>query len=509
MTIIDLSREAAPPDLLVDAVIIGSGSGGAIAARNLAKAGWDIVVIDEGSNRSGASLTQRDGTMYDQLYMDRGGRATTDLSISVLQARVLGGGGVINAADVVPMHEGVLDLWHRQFGLSDISEVSLAAARETVLADLQASRPKADELNTNNQLLAAGTAEMGWLGEIMMHNRVGCTGLGTCLIGCPIDAKRHVGQSAIPQAISLGARIMCRARAMLIRNGHDEIKEVVVEPLDVDGYRPTGQFSIRARHVVVAANAVNTPSILQRSGLGNAMVGSNLMLQPQLPLLAVFDQPVRAFEGMPQNFAVTQFEENHHAKHGWWGFRIEAIAGTIGITSTLLPFIGHEGKEWMVRTAQIGGCLLLCPDSASGRVRSLSNGRTMIEYQINDELRIRLRDAIEAAAQIWFAAGARQVLVPTSPPLLLQSPKDFDSIAGLGFQPASSPFLSAHQMGTTRMSANPNEGAVSPDGSLFGANGIWIMDTSVFPSSPSSHTMTPVMTLAQHLSSQLAHQHRP
>ena len=59
--------------------------------------------------------------MYDQLYMDRGGRASHDLSVDILQGRVLGGGGVINTCDVVPIPEGVLHHWATKYGLEDFA----------------------------------------------------------------------------------------------------------------------------------------------------------------------------------------------------------------------------------------------------------------------------------------------------------------------------------------------------------------------------------------------------
>lgn len=74
--IVDLSTQAAPRGLVCDVLVIGSGSGGATAARVLAEAGREVVVLEEGADRTGKDLTQRDGAMYDQLYMDRGGRVT-------------------------------------------------------------------------------------------------------------------------------------------------------------------------------------------------------------------------------------------------------------------------------------------------------------------------------------------------------------------------------------------------------------------------------------------------
>ncbi|MDH4281910.1 MAG: FAD-dependent oxidoreductase, partial [Myxococcales bacterium] len=72
--ITDLSKTAAPEAITAEICVIGSGCGGATAARLLAEAGHEVVVLEEGRDATGAELTQRDAAMYDQLYMDRGGR---------------------------------------------------------------------------------------------------------------------------------------------------------------------------------------------------------------------------------------------------------------------------------------------------------------------------------------------------------------------------------------------------------------------------------------------------
>ncbi|MCA9604862.1 MAG: GMC family oxidoreductase [Myxococcales bacterium] len=491
-------------DLTADVVVIGSGCGGATAARVLAEAGKDVVVLEEGADRTGTQLTQRDGEMYDQLYMDRGGRSTEDLAISVLSARVLGGGGVINASDVVPLHEGVLAHWRRRFHLSDLTDATLAPFAEAALRDLSASRITADQTNRANHLLQLGTERMGWAGERMMHNRVGCQGMGTCLIGCPINAKKNPRFVAIPAAVEAGARFYTRARAMRIEGARADTKTVTVRTLDERGYHEVGELRVRAPQVVVACNAVATAELLMRSGIGNEHVGQNLILQPQLPIVARFRETVNAFRGIPQVWAVTEFEQHDHPEHGLWGYRIEAIMGTPGIVSTLMPYVGRQSEEMMRRYHRIAASLLLVPDVPSGHVRPGENGRPIIGYTHRGEHKSRMRAAARAAAQIYLAAGATEVMIPTVPPVRIRRERDIQHIDAMDLRPATAPLLSAHQQGTARMSASAAEGAIDPDGQVWGTRGIYVMDASMFPSSASSHTMTPIITMARYLATKLA-----
>ena len=495
---------ARPAARSADVCIIGSGCGGATAARVLSEAGREVVVLEEGPDRTGMQLTQRDAEMYDQLYMDRGGRATDDLAITVLSARVLGGGGVINASDVVPIPAGVLAHWRRAFGLTELTERALAPHVAAALEDLSANRITPAQMNRANRLLEQGARRLRLEGERMMHNRVGCRGMGTCLIGCPVDAKRNPRFVAIPATIRSGATFLTRARAVRIEGATQEIKRVRVRTLDARGYHELGETEVRAPVVIVACNAVATAQLLLRSGIGSAHVGQHLILQPQLPITALFDEPVNAFRGIPQAYAVTEFEREDHPQHGLWGYRIEAVMGTPGIVSTLLPYVGARNAAMMARYPDIAASLLLAPDAPSGRVEVGQQGRPVIHYHHREEHKRRLRDAARTAARIYLAAGATRVVIPSAPAVVIRSEAELNRIDDLSLRPASAPIVSAHQQGTVRLGTSAEEGGADPTGKVFGTREVYVMDSSIFPSSASSHTMTPIITMARYLASQLA-----
>lgn len=502
----DLSRGAPSATVTTDVLIVGSGPGGGTAARVLAEAGREVTVLEEGGDFTGRKLTQRDVEMYDQLYMERGARSTSDLSITVLQGRVLGGGGVINACDVVPIPPGVLDFWRRKYGLTDLTDEAIRPHAEQALVDLSASRIREDQLNRANRLMRQGAEKLGLRGEIMMHNRVGCAGLGTCFLGCPIDAKRNPRMSAVPAAIAAGARFLTRARAVRIEDAHRPIKRVVARTLDPRGYHETGSFEIRAQTIILAANAIGSTQLLLRSGVGNEHVGRHVSLQPQLPISGVFPRPVNAFFGIPQAYAVTDFEEEHNSEHGLWGFRVEPVMGTPGLVASLMPFTGDRGKEMMRQYPFIASALLLTPDDPSGRVavaKERDGGRPIIHYDHLENHKARLRQAIRAGARLYLAAGATEVVVLTTPAIWIRSEADLAQVDALAFPPASAPLVSAHQQGGVRMSGSPRAGAASPDGEVYGTKGVYVFDSSWFPSSSSSHTMTPIMTMSRYLSARL------
>ena len=156
----------------------------------------------------------------------------------------------------------------------------------------------------------------------------------------------------------------------------------------------------------------------------------------------------------------------------------------------------------MARIRFAAAALLLLPDESVGEI-ALKHGRPLARYTLTDEYRQRGRKAIEIAAKIYFAAGAKSVSVPNAPPMVLRNPSELRRIDGLSLAPATLPLISAHQQGGTRMAANPSQGVVDATAQVFGTRDVYVFDSSWYPSTSSSHTMTPILTTSHALSARL------
>ena len=63
---------------------------------------------------------------------------------------------------------------------------------------------------------------------------------------------------------------------------------------------------------------------------------------------------------------------------------------------------------------------------------------------------------------------------------------------------------SAHQMGSCRMSSDPSRGVVDPKGKVWGTEGLYVADASVFPSASGVNPMITTMGIADWISSNIA-----
>ena len=473
-------------------VVIGSGAGGAVLAARLAEAGRDVVLVEEGPRVSRADFNQREGDMYALLYRDAGGQATADGAISVLQGRCLGGSTTINMGDVVPMEEAVLEHWRQHHGWASwggITNADVERAAAVAQRDIGANTIPDAFINANNRLLADGAAKLGLAGGPLDHNRTGCVGSGYCLIGCSYDAKKGTLLSHVPRAEAAGATVWCDAPASHIEQSSSGRLHVL------------GAFSLVCDRVFVCAGTVHTPGILGRSGLGGPALGRHLSLQPQGPMLALFDRDIVLFRGIPQSYAVDGAIEAT-AEHGLGGFAIEGVAGGPAMTASTMPLPMRDLRPLLQRYRQSAAALCLVPDRPSGRV-VWEGKRPTIEYTPTAEYTHRLREALKTAARIYLAAGAETVMPPAVDAPQIRTEADVALIDGMPLRSCDLSMISAHPQGSCRMGPDPATSVVGMDFRVHGTNGVFVCDASLFPTTSSTHTMVPVMTMAHLLADSL------
>ncbi len=482
--------------LRTDVCVIGSGAGGGVATGILAELGREVVVLEEGPAVSKADFNQHDGDMYPLLYRDGGNQTTVDGGISIVQGRVVGGSTVVNMADVVPIPREIAEYWRDQHGLTRYGVDRILAVGEACGQALGATPIAELALNRNNALLLEGGRKLGLEGGAFSHNRVGCVGAGACMIGCAYDAKRSVALTWIPDAVATG-RVMVQADARVERLAWDGTRVVaaVGHVIHQGDQRPRGAFRVEADRFVLAAGAIHSPLLLQASGLGGSQVGRNLVLQPQAPVAATFAEPVLGFRGVPQA-SYLDSEEIKSPETGLGGYRLEGIFATPAMTAATWGIHGAAVHEVMTKYAHTAGALCLVPDEPAGTVTRLENGRPKIETRYDGAWTKQLMTAIHTCARAYLAVGAEQVLLPFAGATPVRTEADLDQLEGFTIGPNRLPLISAHPQGTCRMGPDPATSVVGLDGRVHGLDNLQVLDASVFPSSSSSHTMIPVMTLA-------------
>jgi choline dehydrogenase-like flavoprotein len=487
----DLFARGRELHLRAEACVIGTGAGGAVAAAELARAGLDVVVLEQGGHWTSRDFTQREEEMLPRLFEEAGMRQTEDGSVVVLQGRNVGGSTVHNLCYAFQTPEPILGLWREEHGLAGMTPEALAPSFARVEHALSVTNIRDDEINSLNRVMRAGTEALGWSGFVARHNRRGCIGAGYCILGCSYDAKQSMLVTYVPEAEKLGARLFARARAERIEargeGGTLRAARVVGHAVD-DGGREGASFSVEAPIIVLAAGAVASPDLLLRSGLanGSGQVGASLHLHPSVMAAGIFEEELHPYRGIPQSWYVDEFidlERNPHTGHV-----LMPITGFPVLTAANLPGFGADHFRYMQAFSRTAGVLALLHDRSEGSVRpGASPAKPRIHYALTPEDAAELAAGLRHCAEVLFAGGAREVVVPwTRGAAVFRPGDDLREIERRGVSqsgPSQILLASTHPQSTCRMGADPRTSVVGGYGESHEVRGLFVADMSVFPTS--------------------------
>jgi choline dehydrogenase-like flavoprotein len=190
---------------------------------------------------------------------------------------------------------------------------------------------------------------------------------------------------------------------------------------------------------------------------------------------------------------------------------LEGIAGPPDHLAISAPRSGAAQREIMLaaeRTSQFG---VMVSDTSRGTVRDV-RGRLLIRYDLNDADAATVKRGLEHLVDIYWAAGAREVIVPVAGVPTLRD-GETAPLRDARVRPGHLTLMAFHPLGTARAGADPASSVVDPHGTLHGLPGIHVADGSAVPTSLGVNPQITIMALstrlAHHLLGAPAPDHEP
>jgi len=248
------------PKKQFDAIVVGSGPGGASVAKDLAVKGQKVLILEWGNNEPvTGSITN---IMKDCFIPGKGIFITSNL-LGMMRGITTGGSSLYYCGTTFDPPFDMLN----EYGV-DITKEAAELRKEIP------SEPLSDELmSPAGNLFYKSAKELGYdvkrLDKFIYQNKCK-TKCQLCVYGCPYGAKWNA-RFFIDEAMENGASLISKAK----------VSKVLVEKRKAVGveYKRNGEtFRAYADNIIVAAGGIGSPLILRESGIRG--VGHDIFYDP-------------------------------------------------------------------------------------------------------------------------------------------------------------------------------------------------------------------------------------
>jgi choline dehydrogenase-like flavoprotein len=353
----------------------------------------------------------------------------------------------------------------------------------------------ASVLNTHVRVVTTPQARNSKL----FDGRPACEGESNCIPLCPIQAKYDATTHL--RRLLQNPEIELRTAAVVTHLERRADGSVgAVRYID---WRGKKEHTVHGIVIVLAAHAIETPKLLLMSDLANSsgQVGRNLMDHVQFELIASFPEPVYPFRGPQSVTGLEDFRDGDFRRHRS-GFRMTIGNDGWGRTGSPASVIGK-----LVEAGTFGSALPIAIAAQIPHMIRLSFSTEMLADPNNrvdlspkkDELGIPrprftfdigpyseggLRHGLKVATELFNLMGA------TIPPPPIAKALDNKDTGRVNWNTA------AHIMGTCLMGDNPQESVVDRWGKAHDHSNLWVVGSSVFPTSATSNPTITIAALA-------------
>ena len=431
-----------PENLHTQIAVIGSGAGGALTAAQLAQAGYEVLLVEEGKCLSPESCTPFSNAELETKYRNGGlcvmyGKP----QITYAEARCVGGGTEINAGLYHRTPAEILQNWKRSHQVGQLDETDLKPYFKTIERDLNVRLlPKEQTPPPASLVLHRGANAMGWQSRQIPR----------WFKYLPqTDAEGKTSQQAVKQSMSRtylvqfaqsgNGRLLSQTRALKIEKHKTGVLIKAVSQQNEEKQA----VKIHAQTVFVCAGAIQTPALLRRSGL-TKNVGNSLQVHPTIKVLARFAKPINLPDAGVPVHQVKQFSP----AYGFGG----SISQLPHIALHLLDYPNHAYllRQWQNMAIYYAA---LTP-SGTGTVRNLPGfSDPLVRYRLSNADLHCLAGALKNLCRLLFAAGAVQLFPGIKGIKPLDNPKQIVRLPDM--LPAKrSSLMSVHLMASCPMGEN-------------------------------------------------------
>lgn len=460
-----------------DYIVVGSGPGGAPLAWSLSRAGFKVAVIESGTLAEPSTTA----AALERYYLKQAMTLSTGGGLMpILAGDTVGGTTPINSGTCLRPLQERLQLWDQSLG-TDFARGILDPYLDQVEKAFGVTVPPKSLLGRSALIFEKGLNALGREGAyVLPRGAKDCVGSGRCCFVCPSGAKNGTDRAFLPEAIDGGGMLFAESRVTSVCEEAHGVRIQV---------RHQGrEYWFKAGGLVLSAGALGTPRLIRKNRLGShwRRAGIHLRTHPAAKVYAYMPEPVHGEEGVPQGMGYRPPELPRVV--------LEGIFTPKSGSPVMISSSGRRMQWWLDRYENLASFGMMLIERSEGRLLDLFSW-PVIRYRMAPEDVWDLAAAIQLLGKIFFAAGAKRVLLPVvGMKNEYDSAEELDAIKTEEFSLNHLISSGFHPQGTAAMGT-----VVDRHLALRGTRHIHVCDASVLPASPGVNPQITIMALSLYL----------
>jgi choline dehydrogenase-like flavoprotein len=303
-----------------------------------------------------------------------------------------------------------------------------------------------------------------------------------------------MSSTLIPQALSRGLRLVSRCRVSRLSTKRGRVTGATATAIDLTGRRVA--VSIRARTVFVCAGAVQTPALLQRSGI-RRLIGRSLRLHPTVKALARFDELVDPVNHRVPLYSITEFMP---------AIRIGGSVTTPGIFGMGLAEDWASRRDLLMESKHCATYYAMVRAEGIGSVTSLPGlHEPLVRYGLTGADWTALAKGLSSLVSAMFAAGAKHVFPGIAGHRGWTDPGAAERELSQGLPAKRTNLFTIHLFSSCPMGEDESRCPIDSFGRLRGVAGLYVADGSIIPEAPGVNPQATIMALANRVAEHACH----
>jgi choline dehydrogenase-like flavoprotein len=456
-----------------DVLIVGSGAGGATTAAILSEAGHNVLIVEEGPWIEQGSVVPFSLDQMDKQY--RSGGVTVALgvpSIAYTEGRCAGGGTEVNSGLYWRPPEETLERWRFRYSIQDFASDDIMSICEEVEESLSVQRVPGEHTEAS-RILARGADKLGWTNDEIPRWMTYPEGAGAT------EGKRQsMTRTYLPRAFAAGAKILCDHRLdKIVRNG----RRALSAELTHEGQPVTIAF----RDVIVCGGAIQTPAILQRTGLRHR-VGRTLAVHPTVKLSAKFAGAVNTPEDVSV-YQVKQFAPN---------ISFGGSASHPGLVALALTDNWRDFGKAVTAWPELAIYYAAITSEGRGIVQAVPGMRDpIVTYRLTKRDRDLLCQGLARLAMVMLEADAEEIYPAFKGAPIVRNRADLATMTSM-FAASKASVMTVHLCSTAPMGDDEKLCATNSHGLVHGTDNVFVNDAALLPEAPGVNPQASVMAVS-------------